>query len=272
MATYTVSRDGQELGTYTAEELELALEAGSLEATDHVWHEGMEKPLPMLEAFEIDSEVLEEGAVDEPQSELPDTESPEDAPAAAEDVVDLEHIPEDVVDAAHEVDDWDAGFVDSPVGHHEEEATVSEPGIIRPQRSAFAGSWMMVGLLAVLAMVLAGLALPAYQAKQESARLQPSLQTAREMMLAIHTYAADHAGALPESLAQLTDKEGMPEAARVNALPAGAKGEAGFSYFGTGMKSDAGKDEIILESNWTTPSSKVVVGLLDGTCRAQLVK
>jgi hypothetical protein len=264
MATYTVSRDGQELGTYTAEELELALEAGTLEATDNVWHEGMAEPLPMTEAFEIDAETVVE-------EESPEMTAEAESPAL-EDAVDLEHLPEEVVEAATEVDEWDAGFVDSPAGHHEEEQVATEPEVIRPRQAGSAGLAKVAGLLVVVAMVLAGLALPAYQTKQENARLAPSLQTAREIMLAIHTYAADHGGAMPENLSQLTEKEGMPAAAVVNAMPAGATGEPGYTYFGTGLKSDAGAGEVILESNWTTPRKAVVVGLLDGTARVQQVQ
>jgi hypothetical protein len=238
MSTFSVNRDGETLGEFSAEQIEEALEQGSLTAQDLVWSEDVGDWVTIAEAFEISVEETDH-------------------------TVDLDHVPEDVVESAGEVDAWDAAF-DDPNANSEEEAAPVDMTVSTPKRSSFAAGWVLLGLLAVGSLVAAALILPAMQKVQESAQLAAPTKTARAIMRAVLHHASNHQSTLPASLDKADADSGMPPAAERNTKPTDAVGEAGFNYLGAGLKSDGPGDTIILESRWLTRGKQAVIGYANG--------
>jgi hypothetical protein len=249
MSLFTVTKDGEDLGQMTADQIEAALEAGTLATDDLVWSDEHGDWVTIAEAFEIEVEQGEHSHE-----------------------VDLDHVPDDVVESAAEVDSWDAAFDDTPAGEAVEEAPV-EMSVTTPKRSSFAAGWVAVGLLAVGSLVLVSMALPAMKRAEDSTRMLPHTKTARTMMRAILLHAGANQSNLPATLEEVGAEHGMPPVAERDAMPKGATGEGGYNYLGAGLKSDQLEpDAILFESKWLSPGRQAVVGFANGDVEAKRVK
>jgi type II secretory pathway pseudopilin PulG len=245
---FHVAQNGEKTGPFEREEVLRRLVAGELKGSDLGWHEGL--------------------ADWEPLSKLIPP------PAKAQATV----LPQSSGMAIASLVCGILGFVTFGLG--------SIPAIItghmarsRINKSAgalggngFALAGLILGYLCLVltfVAILASLAVPAFSRIQQKAVQAKTMSQAKQIVIGMKQYAAEHDGSLPPSLetlveAQHVDPSLLPQSFRPQTKNSNDCAQ-GWDYRGAGMKNPADGKTIVLVSHKADRAKKKIVARLDGS-------
>ncbi|HBJ83917.1 MAG TPA: hypothetical protein DDZ88_08620 [Verrucomicrobiales bacterium] len=239
-----VAQNGEKTGPFEREEVLRRLVAGDLKGSDLGWHEGL--------------------ADWEPLSKL--IPPPARAPVAM--------LPQSSGMAIVSLVCGILGFVTLGLG--------SIPAIItghlarsRINKSAGAlggGGLALAGLILgyvclvlTFVAILASLAVPAFSSIQQKAIQTKTMSQAKQIVVGMKLYAAEHEGSLPPTLATLYEEDILDDG-RMPDSPVGKESPAAaWDYRGAGLKDTADGTAIVLVSRKADRAKKKIVARLDGT-------
>jgi len=125
---------------------------------------------------------------------------------------------------------------------------------------------VLAGIVVVFAIFFSGMALPFVGDISLRAKETKSMSNARLIAMACHSYAADHHGIFPRTLADLAPKY-LPDPSSF-VCPLSPDLRVGYDYFG-GTDTDAA-DKVILMSKYVDPQGKRIIAHVDGSCAIQI--
>jgi len=262
---YHIGRDGQQLGTFTKEQITQGLADGSVRGTDMAWAEGMEDWQP------VSSLSLVSEAVPTPLSGSPPpvpVRIPGTAPAVTGQ-------PETSGLAIASLVLGILSFLLTCLtavpavicGHLALSKIKRSGGSLSGGGMAIAGLIMGYVFIAMIP-ILAGLAIPAFTAVQEKGHQMQAINNARQVIISLKSYAGDHGGKYPATLDELVKAKLFDDQKTLDSLLdypqfRGWSPEKGYDYAG-GMDSDPGQ-KVILTSRSHAQNGRRILAHNDGS-------
>jgi type II secretory pathway pseudopilin PulG len=115
--------------------------------------------------------------------------------------------------------------------------------------------------------ILASLAVPAFSSMQQKAVQAKTMSNAKQIVVGIKLYAAEHEGSLPPSLETLVEEQHLDPSLlsfRPQTKSSNDHGQ-GWDYRGAGMKDSADGKTVVLVSRKADRAKKKIVARLDGS-------
>jgi hypothetical protein len=260
---YHVAKNGEKSGPFEKEEVFRRLVAGELSGSDLGWHEGLTDWEPLSKLI--------------PPPAANPAAQPVFGPASA-------HGAAPIVAAGSSnlalismicgvLSFFTLGLTSIPaviMGHMARSRIKKSMGAISGNGLALAG--LIIGYLCIVltfVAILASLAVPAFSSIRQKAEQAKTMIQAKQIVVGIKLYAAEHEGSLPPTLATLYEEDILDDG-RMPDSPVGKESPAAaWDYLGAGMKDSADGKTIILVSRKADRAKKKIVARLDGS--AELV-
>ena len=265
---YHIGRDGQQLGTFTKEQITQGLADGSVRGTDMAWAEGMEDWQP-VSSLSLVSEAVPAPLGDSPPpvpvrrpgSTPAVTGQPETCGLATASLV------------LGILSFLLACFTSLPAiicGHLALGRITRSNGTLAGRGMAVAGlvmGYLFTALIPVIA-ILAALAVPAFNGVQEKAKQMQAVNNARQVIISLKSYTSDHGGKYPPTLDELVKAKLFDDKKTLDSLLEypqfrGWSPEKGYDYAG-GMDSDSGQ-KVILMSRSHAQNGRRILAHNDGS-------
>ena len=265
---YHIGRDGQQLGSFTKEQIIEGLAQGTLQGTDLAWSEGMDDWQPV-------STLIAEATAVPP---LPPTVAslPAKAPVFSGE-------PQKCGLATASMVLGILSFLLSCLtaipavicGHMALSKISRSGGSLAGGGMAVAGlvmGYICIVMLPVVA-ILAALAVPAFSSVQDKAHQAQSMNNVRQVMISLKSYAADNNGKYPPSLDELVKTGVVADQKTLDTLLdypqfKGWTAEKGYEYSG-GTDADPG-NKVILMSRSHAQNGRRILGYNDGSVQVAI--
>lgn len=155
------------------------------------------------------------------------------------------------------------------LGHLSLSAIKKSAGALGGRGMAITGlitGYLMIAAIPIIA-ILASLAVPAFSAMQQKAIQAKTMSNAKQIVLGMRQYAAEHEGRLPPSLEKLVEDQFVDERllAESATTPSANHYGQGWDYRGAGMKDTDAGASIVLVSLKGDRAKKKIVARLDGS-------
>jgi len=262
--TYHVARDGTQLGTFSLEEIRSALASGQILSTDLAWKEGMNDWEP------VSSLALQTTSAPPPVPTLPVSSLPPTAPVVVGGTKTCgQAIASMILGVLGCVLSCLTAIPAVVLGHIALGKIKRSGGLLSGRGLAITG--LIFGYLQVAMIpVWLGLAVPAFTQVQQKALTIKTQNEARQVIIALKSYAAEHNGTYPETLEVLvTENLLLDNTVLKEPLNPGWTGEPGWDYFGTSISDSSPGDSVLISSRSTGPQGERVIGLNDGSVETQ---
>ncbi len=149
------------------------------------------------------------------------------------------------------------------MGHIARYRITKSKGTLSGSGMALAG--LIMGYLCIVLTfiaILAALAIPAFTSVQQKANQTKAMSNAKQLVIGMKQYAADHDGSLPPTLETLYDEK-ILEDRKLLIVPGTSKPDNGWEYRGTGLKDYGDGNATVLISHESYRSGERVVAHLN---------
>lgn len=155
------------------------------------------------------------------------------------------------------------------LGHMGLSAIKKSAGALKGGGMAVTGlvtGYLMIAAIPIIA-ILASLAVPAFNSIQKQALQMKSVVNAKQLVLGMRQYAADHEGNFPPSLETLYEEKILDDRRLLEepATQGKTTGEQAWEYRGAGLKDSGEGTAIVLISRKADRRGERIVARLDGT-------
>ncbi len=241
---FHVAQNGEKTGPFEREEVLCRLVAGELKGSDLGWHEGLAdwEPLSKL----IPPPAKAQAAV-----------LPQSSGMAISSLV------------CGILGFFTFGLASLPAiitGHLARSRIKKSSGALGGNGIALTG--LILGYLCLVLTVIAvcaSLAVPAFSSIRQKAEQAKTMSQAKQIVVGIKLYAAEHEGSLPPTLATLYEEDILDDG-RMPDSPVGKESPAAaWDYRGAGMKDSADGKTVVLVSRKADRAKKKIVARLDGS-------
>lgn len=266
---YRIGRDGNELGSFSENEVREGLTSGQFLPSDLGWQEGMASWSPLRELF--------------PSQPPPITAGPSFASSPA--------TPPAITGSAPVLQAQSSGLAVTALvlgiisavtcgglvvgalaaiicGHIALAKINKSNGLLKGRGQAIAGLVMGYVTLITGVAMLAALAVPTYARIQERGQIVVAVMNARNLVLHLRDYGEQNDGKLPERLEKLVEADILTQES-FDQLTNTPGGENAFEYFGEGVTINDDGSTIILKGTPAYSAQRTVVGYLDGSARLE---
>lgn len=245
---FHVAQNGEKTGPFEREEVLRRLVAGELKGSDLGWHEGLAdwEPLSKL----IPPPAKAQAAV-----------QPQSSGMAITSLV------------CGVLGFFTLGLAAIPAvitGHLARSRIKQSAGALSGGGMALAG--LILGYLCLVltfVAVLASLAVPAFSSMQQKAVQAKTMSNAKQLVIGMKQYAAEHDGSLPPTLETLVEEQHVdPSLLSQSFLPQTQSSNdhgQGWDYRGAGLKDTADGKTVVLVSRKADRAKKKIVARLDGS-------
>lgn len=261
---YHVAKNGEKSGPFEKEEVYQRLVSGELAGTDLGWCEGMAEWEPLSTLI--------------PPQTPPIPSSANQAVFASSAVRVAGPLP-DAKTSGLAVSSMICGILGLLLwlpcipavilGHMGLSAIKKSAGALKGGGMAVTGlvtGYLMIAAIPIIA-ILASLAVPAFNSIQKQALQIKSMSNAKQLVLGMRQYAADHEGNFPPSLEALYEEKILDDRRLLEEPSTQGKttGEQAWEYRGAGLKDSGDGTAIVLISRKADRRGERIVARLDGT-------